>query len=597
MSWTFYPWYHFPILLGAVLALWLAQVAWRRRPAPGTRPATWMMLATAWWAIGASVELASPTLAMKLLCTDIMYPAIAFAPPLWLLVILESCGLSPLLTRRALCLGSLPPVLMILLVWTNPWHHLLYSRTWLVHEASIPLLGLTHAPLFWYFFAYLYLLCLIGFLLAVQALVRASTLYRGQLYVLIAAALIPLLANIAYLTRSGPFKFLELTPLAFTLSGSLLMWGMHRYRLWELTPPAPQFIFDSLDDGILVLDAQGQILQANMAVGPILRQEASTVVGRQLAHCLPSWPRIALQLQVEPTETGCLHPLVRADGEESIYRITSQPWHHGMHYRGHLCIFRDVTAEIRMVEEQERGKLARFVHDELGQSLSASLLHLQVAQEQLPEVPQARLRQIAQLLETTLQHTRALTHQLTLPALLGDALGPALSRLAAELRVHFTRPIALHLATPEPTLTDAQRRLLFRVAREGLINVIKHARASRVVLTTTVTSDQLCLTLTDDGVGIHAAPRDASQPTGFGLVSLTEDVHRARGTIQLTSPPAGGTMLRVCVPLGTDALAIGDTSLCLPPSFSPMITPSCARACAPSSQAADMPSVAKPQTA
>ncbi len=89
--------------------------------------------------------------------------------------------------------------------------------------------------------------------------------YRRQTALIIAGAIVPWAGNLLYLTRAAAGDGLDPTPIAFTVSGACFTWGIYRHRLFGLVPVARDMVVDSMDDGVLVLDAQRRIVDLNAA--------------------------------------------------------------------------------------------------------------------------------------------------------------------------------------------------------------------------------------------------------------------------------------------------------------------------------------------
>ena len=89
--------------------------------------------------------------------------------------------------------------------------------------------------------------------------------YRRQTALIIAGAIVPWIGNLLYLTARLPVTGLDLTPIAFTVSGACFTFGMYRYRLFGLVPVARDMVVDSMDDGVIVLDAQRRLVDLNAA--------------------------------------------------------------------------------------------------------------------------------------------------------------------------------------------------------------------------------------------------------------------------------------------------------------------------------------------
>jgi PAS domain S-box-containing protein len=118
---------------------------------------------------------------------------------------------------------------------------------------------------YWVHVVYSYFLISVGTLTLVRGLRRFPPPYRRQTALIIAGALVPWIGNVLYLARVLPATGLDLTPMALTVSGAFFTWGLYRYRLFGLVPVARDMVVDSMDDGVLVLDAQRRIVDLNAA--------------------------------------------------------------------------------------------------------------------------------------------------------------------------------------------------------------------------------------------------------------------------------------------------------------------------------------------
>src|SRR5207248_5011351 len=123
MHWQFTPYVLF-VVASAIISAALAFTASQRRPAPGAAPFSWLMLAVAEWSLGYAVDLVSPDLPTTLFWDNISWLGSLAAPTLWLVFALQYTGRARWLTRRNVAILLIEPLLMLLLVWTNPFHHL-----------------------------------------------------------------------------------------------------------------------------------------------------------------------------------------------------------------------------------------------------------------------------------------------------------------------------------------------------------------------------------------------------------------------------------------------------------------------------------------
>jgi signal transduction histidine kinase len=209
----------------------------------------------------------------------------------------------------------------------------------------------------------------------------------------------------------------------------------------------------------------------------------------------------------------------------------------------------DLSARLMAVQEAERRRLARELHDEFGQALTAVNAYLWLIERQPPgdtQLLRTRTGEARRVIATTLGAMRELS-QLLRPSVL-DTLGLVAS-LETLLR-HFRdrHGIATNLTTdglPDRLPADIETAL-YRITQEALTNVARHARASRVRVVLAATDEDVRLEIEDDGVGLP--PRSAGEgETGIGLVGIRERVRSLRGNLTIVS--RGGVRLTARVPL------------------------------------------------
>lgn len=211
---------------------------------------------------------------------------------------------------------------------------------------------------------------------------------------------------------------------------------------------------------------------------------------------------------------------------------------------------RELARRLRSVREQERAVMARQIHDELGQALSA--LHLDVAwlrarlSDEDPSLDE-KARSMAALIETTIGRVRTLATELR-PAVL-DSLG-LLAAIEWETQ-QFTRrtgiPCMHELSSDLPPIDADRSTDLFRILQEALTNVARHAGARAVVVTLQAWRGELRLTVSDDGRGITAA--EIASPQALGLVGMRERALLWDGRIEWRTKDGGGTVVDVRLPL------------------------------------------------
>lgn len=201
------------------------------------------------------------------------------------------------------------------------------------------------------------------------------------------------------------------------------------------------------------------------------------------------------------------------------------------------------------VQEDERRRLARELHDGIGQNLTALKHRLALVGSSLgpdDDALRSRLEAAIALCSVTLEDTRNLSRMLRPPILDDLGLEQALRWLARSMAEAGGPQTAVEIESL-PALDGDQQTLLFRVAQEALNNVVKHARARNATVRLRSHGGQLQLQVEDDGCGCDAD--SAARSGGSGLGGMRERLRLYGGRFQLQSTPGDGTRVLVSLPL------------------------------------------------
>lgn len=201
-------------------------------------------------------------------------------------------------------------------------------------------------------------------------------------------------------------------------------------------------------------------------------------------------------------------------------------------------------------QEDERRRIARELHDEAGQALTALILNLEMAEQSRQAVDPQRLARLRGIAEDTLAELRRMIYDLR-PTILDD-LG-----LAAAVRWYVKEniePQGLHVTM---TITRADDRLphhietaVFRIVQEALTNIVKHAQAHRAAIDIAVTPQDVRVLITDDGRGFDASAVTTRREGGMGLLGMRERAELLGGRLRLASREGDGTRVEVVIPVG-----------------------------------------------
>ncbi|MBW7881298.1 MAG: HAMP domain-containing protein [Caldilineaceae bacterium] len=205
-------------------------------------------------------------------------------------------------------------------------------------------------------------------------------------------------------------------------------------------------------------------------------------------------------------------------------------------------------------QEEERARLARELHDEIGQILTAVQLNVERLSKTMPAadiLAHERLDRVQQLTVQALTDLRRIMTALR-PGVL-DQLGlvPALGWVAD----HTLRPLGLYVTIEtkglEKRLPGELETILFRIAQEAMSNIARHSNATHLAIHLVQVEGKAIMTLTDDGVGFHPAGVAATSQEGggLGLAGMQERASLAGGQVTIESTPGQGTEVRVVVPV------------------------------------------------
>ncbi len=211
-----------------------------------------------------------------------------------------------------------------------------------------------------------------------------------------------------------------------------------------------------------------------------------------------------------------------------------------------------LSSELIRVREDERRSLARELHDEVGQSLTAIKFELAAAQRAANESggPENLLANVRPIVERTLRTVRDLSQMLH-PAVLDDlGLSAAVDLYVKEFRRRHEIDVDVTETGMSERLPGEVEMVAYRVVQEALTNVAKHARASTCRISLVRLEASLVVVVGDDGVGFGDGGRtSADEERGLGLVSMRERAMQLDGSVVVESAPGQGTRVIVEVPV------------------------------------------------
>ncbi len=205
---------------------------------------------------------------------------------------------------------------------------------------------------------------------------------------------------------------------------------------------------------------------------------------------------------------------------------------------------------LQQLQEEERAKIAREIHDELGGTLAAALIDLHLLSDKLAANQRVRLTRAMAAIDEAVQVKRRIIENLRPTALDNLGIGAALKWQCSEFSKRMELPCRVEMGAEDLQLSPAYSIAFYRVVQESLTNIAKYAQAKNVAVTLLRDDDQWVLRIADDGIGIdRSKPQNA---TAHGLLSMRERARALGGKFSILGQPGIGTVVEVRVPVQND---------------------------------------------
>ncbi len=534
-------------------------MAWRRRPEPGAAALAAVLAAATWWVLAYAGEIAGPTLAIKLFWARMQWFGSAFMPVAWLVFAFRYTGRSEYTRLRHLAAFSAVPAATVVLVWTNGSHHLIRESVRLERYGDLVLLEQTYGP--WYGFAVSYaaLLMIVGTLVFLQLFTSDWGVYKKQAAAIIVAAVAPLIGTFLFVRNLSPWPGFDPTPFSFSVSGVAAFGALYRYKLLEFSPAsrrrARDFVLEGMDDGVLVVDRQGHLIDVNRSAAAILDVSQTEVLGVQATSVVPEIDDLT---SVDDTAEDII---VRNGGQKRYYdlRVTILRDEFDR-VVGRIAVLRDVTE--RALYEQRLQVLNRVLRHNLRNEMNivygyADLLELDSAADRdLADRIKEKAMDIVEMGDKARRITDFIEQSGDDPPCMRAPR--LLERSAAEVAAEFPdAAFDVDVAVGDDRYCNPYLGSVVEVLVE---NAAEHnpSDAPRVWVDARVDDDHLVVAVADDGPGIgeqersvieSAAETDLMHGSGLGLWLAYWGAQTLGGTLEFGEREGGGSVVTVRVPL------------------------------------------------
>jgi signal transduction histidine kinase len=550
-----------------------------------------VMGSTSIWAIAHAFELASSDLNTILLLNNIQYIGIVSVPINWLSFCLAFSNRQQWLESRLhFTLLTIIPLTSLILVWTNPSHHLYYKNVVMFYDGPSPMSKITPNIFYYVFVTYFYCILTACCYLIVTKFKHSNSVYRRLNAMMVFAASIPLLANLSYILKLRPAGYIDITPFAFSLTSMIILFSIYRFKLFDIIPIAREKVVDLLNDGFLVVDEKFRVIDNNNALSNYVRKEDfDKIFGISIEKLFEGDNRLINA--IKEGENRRIEYVGTIDGNIKTYQADILHFHGGgLNNNITIVKLQDLTTakqdalkareqslELEKLNQQKNRVFSIIAHDLRGPLVNLSEVLKMVSNSQITD---EEFKHLAPILSKDITYTTDLLENL-LHWSRSELAGFGLKQEFLNIRTAIVNEI--NYLTPSAKLKGVAiindvfpnqiayaDTLMFQiVVRNILSNAIKFCNdgCKILIMSSFQRGGFLKIEIIDDGSGmsedylkkvftseiVSGRGTNNERGTGLGLMICKEFMKRNKGEIFIESELGKGTKLTLFLPTNEHA--------------------------------------------
>ena len=330
------------LIVTAMISFSLAGVAFQRRRAVGALPLAVILFALGIWTFAYGLRWTTINQGMIHFWLNLTYIGIVATPAAVLVFTFQHTQHPFIFRRRHYALLAIEPIITLILLWTDPLHHLFFGGS---RDTNSILAGGI-----WFHFnaVYTYILLILCMVMLIQHIRNTNNIARQQSTIILIGFFIPIVISGLELLHIIPVIGFDLTPFVFFISAFVVLIGFFYYRLLDITPIAYSRLFQHSTNGLIVIDSKWRIVDVN-PVGRRILDTVSTGIGTDVRAAFASHPDISRLLESGEKRSAIVRLTIDGDSlafDTALYSIsTTSP-----HPDGWLMVFHDITS-IRHTED------------------------------------------------------------------------------------------------------------------------------------------------------------------------------------------------------------------------------------------------------
>jgi PAS domain S-box-containing protein len=541
------------VTVGVAFTAMLA--AWRERAEPGARPLVALLLGACVWAMCSLFRLRASSVDAKLLWNEVGWIGVMIIPVAWVLFALEYTGRDQFVRPRTLTLLSVVPAVTVVLAFTSQSHSLLYSGSEHVTFQGEVLINRLPGPWFWVAMSYTYALGMVGSIPILEFVFDDARPFRGQSGALLIGTLAPGVSNLLFVAGVISIPAFYSTPVAFSISGVAYLAAVKQFQLFDATPSASkhaqQLFVDQLQDGVVVVDNNGFVVDLNDSAERILGVASRSVLGQPATDAITDYDVLEASrsssdsVTLDNDHTGQLYDVTQTEITDSHGRTV-----------GDIFTLHDVSDYVR--NRQRHEVLNRLLRHNVRTKTNLIISHAELLADDDADGDPSLIEESARQIGATAEKAREMIDlfEQRRESVRPVSLSSLLSTCVRQVRA----------ANPEATITvmdaDGDAAVL-RILETAYLNVIENAVVHndadepRVWVRVDVGDDTVSVTVVDDGPGIDnyeqsviesGTEKALDHSSGLGLWLVKWATEMADGDLTFSTDTTAGTAVTITTP-------------------------------------------------
>ena len=536
--------YQIPLVLSSIVSAILIGLLLKRKKSRVNTYLMLLLISIFIWSFTDLLNLFSTSLSEKVFWTNSTYFGSAILPVFWILFVLEYIGKGEMITRFRIFLLSIIPIVSIILLWTNDYHHLMRESINLVTISGVLATSKIYGHWFWLELVYNYLLMFLGMTMLYNSLSITHNIYRKQGIIFLVGILVPWVSNFISVFNTIEFPT-DMTSVSFSITAIVVFWGITRMQLLDIIPTAHQKFFESIPDGVIILGGIKQVVDLNPPAESLIGIKISDAREKKFSELPIVWQEF-LDLYNKYGKNKEYHGTISK--EDKFYEISIL----GIYtkeeiFMGQLIVLHDITKRRRMdIKLKDSNKQIEDLNETL-QIVNKILRHdllnkLTVMKSALWLYEEKNDKTLLDKLDRSIDGGIELIERIRdLESFIigkGEIIQISIKKIAEDVSNSMNIPIAIN-----GNATALADQALFSVFENIMRNSIIHGKTDRIDIDIS-SKDKVCeIRIIDYGQGIPEFIKENifeeglsygdNKGSGLGLYIVKKTIERYGGTIKL----------------------------------------------------------------